>query len=109
MIARGAITMTTTFPWKPITALLFVSGATTAGAVYPAPRDPGITPPTASEPASVSTTTVVQLALESKADSRPPLTNVGIEEGEGDAPRAWSQGAAIPGVEYIWSRDAAHG
>jgi RNA polymerase sigma-70 factor (ECF subfamily) len=36
------------------------------------------------------------------------LTNGSVEEGTGDAPRAWTTGAEIPGVQYTWSRDAGH-
>ena len=71
-----------TSPWKPITALLLISGTTTAGAVSLA---------------------------QTKADAQPMLSNRGIEEGEGDIPKAWTKGAAIPGVEYIWSRTAHDG
>ena len=60
-------------------------------------------------PASVPATPVTRLDPEKKADARPLLTNGGVEEGGGDAPTAWSQGASIPNVEYIWSRGTAHG
>ena len=26
----------------------------------------------------------------------------------GDSPKAWSTGATIPGVEYVWSRETGH-
>ncbi len=35
------------------------------------------------------------------------LKNAGIEDGVGDAPASWTEGHAVPGVEYIWSRDTA--
>jgi RNA polymerase sigma-70 factor (ECF subfamily) len=35
------------------------------------------------------------------------LKNPGAEEGQ-DAPAAWSQGRAVPGVEYLWDRAAGH-
>lgn len=108
-LVEGEFTMTTTFPWKSSTALLLVGGTMTAGAVSLAQRVLETTPPAAPEPASVPATPVAQLAPERKADARPLLTNGGIEEGGGDAPRAWSQGASVPGVEYIWSRGTAHG
>jgi hypothetical protein len=36
-----------------------------------------------------------------------PLVNPGFEEGEAQ-PSGWAQGAAVPGVEYLWSKDVAH-
>ncbi len=32
------------------------------------------------------------------------LVNGDVETGDGDSPASWSQGAAIAGVEYAWSR-----
>jgi RNA polymerase sigma-70 factor (ECF subfamily) len=108
-LVEGEFAMTTTFPWKSIAAVVLVGGTMTAGAVSLAQRVLETAPPVASEPASVPATPVTRLALEGKADARPFLTNAGIEEGGGDAPKSWSQGASIDGVEYIWSRDTAHG
>ena len=108
-LIEGEFAMMTAFHRKLVTALLLVGGTITAGAVSLAQRVSETTPPAASEPASVPDTPVGRLAPEGKADARPLLTNGGIEEGGEDAPRAWSQGASIPGVEYIWSRGTAHG
>jgi RNA polymerase sigma-70 factor (ECF subfamily) len=57
-------------------------------------------PGTASEPA----TPTDRLESQGKADSRSLLTNGGVEDGVGDSPKAWTAGAMIPGVQYIWSR-----
>jgi RNA polymerase sigma-70 factor (ECF subfamily) len=108
-LVEGECAMATTFPWKSITALLLVGGAMTAGAGSLAQRALETPPPVAPEPAPVPATPVARLAPQGRAEARPLLTNRGIEEGEGDAPKAWSQGAPIPGVEYVWSRDTAHG
>jgi RNA polymerase sigma-70 factor (ECF subfamily) len=94
------MTMTTTFFWKSITAAALIGGTMTAGAVSLARRPPEPAPSAVPEPSSPP---------EEKAEARPMLANGGVEEGEKDAPRGWSRGAEIPGVEYIWDRDAAHG
>ncbi|MDR3618567.1 MAG: sigma-70 family RNA polymerase sigma factor, partial [Paludisphaera borealis] len=99
-LVEGEFTMTTTFFWKSITAALLAGGAMTAGAMSLARRPPEPTPAApVARPASEA----------KKAEAKPLLANGGFEEGEKDAPKGWSQGAKIPGVEYIWSRDAAHG
>ena len=48
-------------------------------------------------------------APQAKDDDRSILTNAGVEDGEGDSPRAWTSGATIPGVEYLWSREGHTG
>jgi hypothetical protein len=101
--------MTMTFPWNLITAVLLIGGTATAGAVSLDQRNPERTSPATSEPAAVPATPVAQVVPRTKADAKPMLTDNGIEEGEGDAPKHWSKDAAIPGVEYIWSRGTAHG
>jgi RNA polymerase sigma factor (sigma-70 family) len=108
-LVEGEFAMMTAFHWKLVAALLLVGGTMTAGAVSLAQRVLERIPPAASEPVSVPATPVARLAPEGKANARPLLTNGGIEEGGGDAPRAWSQGASIAGVEYIWSHGTAHG
>jgi RNA polymerase sigma factor (sigma-70 family) len=105
-LVEGELAMMTAFSWKSVAALLLVGGTVTAGAVSLAQRvsEPTTTPPVASKPEPAA-----RLAPQGKADAKLPLMNGGIEEGEGDAPKAWSKGASIPGVEYTWSRDTAHG
>jgi RNA polymerase sigma-70 factor (ECF subfamily) len=98
-----------TFPRKPLSVVLIISGTATAGAFSLAQRNLERTPPATPEPAAVPATPVAQVAPRTKADAKPMLTDAGVEEGEGDAPKHWSKGAAIPGVEYIWSRGTAHG
>ena len=43
--------------------------------------------------------------LSSAAAADSILSNAGCEEGK-DAPQAWSQGAKIPGVNYVWDKQA---
>ena len=62
-------------------------------------------PVVASEPA----TPTPLLASQAKAGRKTLLTNGGVEDGADDSPRAWTTGATIPGVEYIWSREAHTG
>jgi len=103
-LVEGESTMTTTFFWKSITAALLAGGAVTAGAMSLARRPPE--PPPAPIPTPAAP--VARPAPEAKAEAKSLLANGGVEEGEQDAPKSWSQGAKVPGVEYIWSR-AAHG
>ncbi|OJW08504.1 MAG: hypothetical protein BGO49_12490 [Planctomycetales bacterium 71-10] len=46
---------------------------------------------------------------EEKEEAKVPIRNAGVEEGAKDDPEAWSRGGEVAGVEYSWSRDAAHG
>ncbi len=95
-LVEGEIAMSAMIPWKSLAALVLLGGTATAGFVFrarPGPPD-GPAAPAPSAPG--------------KAGGTPLLTNGGVEEGAGDSPRAWSRGAAVPGVEYLWSR-TGHG
>jgi RNA polymerase sigma-70 factor (ECF subfamily) len=94
------MTMTMTFFWKSIAAAMLVGGATTAGALSLV-RQPLEPTPAASAPSPPP-------PPEKQAEAKSLLANGGIEDADKDAPKGWSKGAEIPGVQYIWSRNAAH-
>ena len=96
-LVEGECVMMSVFSWKSIAALLLVGGTLAAGSTLLVQQNPEVTP------------TAVALPAPKAASAPPMLTNGGIEDGEANAPQAWSQGAAVPGVEYLWSRDTAHG
>jgi RNA polymerase sigma-70 factor (ECF subfamily) len=100
-----------TLSWKSIAALLLLGGTVTAGVGSMAVRGPGsgagepAMPAVVPEPAHPT----ARPAPQAKAESRLLLTNAGAEDGEDDSPKAWTKGAAVPGVEYIWSREGHTG
>jgi len=47
------------------------------------------------------------LSLSRMPSAELTLANASMEEGD-NAPNGWQQGAAIPGVEYLWDRAAGH-
>jgi RNA polymerase sigma-70 factor (ECF subfamily) len=109
-LVNGELATMTTISWKSAAALLILGGTATAGAVSLALRAPyaGNAEPVAlvaARPATPETRPESQ----AKGEAKSLLANEGAEEGADDSPRAWSSGAKIPGVEYIWSRDSAHG
>jgi hypothetical protein len=96
-LVNGELATMSTISWKSIAVLLFFGGTVTAGVASLAARGPG---ERAGEPAG--------LAPQQKEASKSLLTNGGAEDAEGDSPKAWTMGAEIPGVEYVWSRDTGH-
>lgn len=90
--------MTAAKCWKPVALFLAVGGVTLA-LPFGRPAD-GAEPE--AKPAAAD--------AKPEADAERPslLTNGGVEEGE-EAPEAWTEGNKVPGVEYVWSRDAGHG
>jgi RNA polymerase sigma-70 factor (ECF subfamily) len=109
-LVNGELSIMATISWRSIALLLLLGGAVTTGVVSLAVQgsnagagEPAM-PVVASEPA----TPTIRLASQAKADRKSLLTNGGVEEGVGDSPTAWTAGAMIPGVEYIWSRDTGH-
>jgi RNA polymerase sigma-70 factor (ECF subfamily) len=109
-LVNGELSTMATISWKSIAVLLLLGGSVTAGVVSMALRDPGAEavvparPAVAPEPAPAPAPPPAPLASQEKAGGKPLLTNGGAEDGEDDSPRAWTTGATIPGVEYIWSR-----
>jgi RNA polymerase sigma-70 factor (ECF subfamily) len=103
-LANGELTMMATIPWKPIAALLLLGGTLTAGVVarVGSRREPVATPAAPLAP-------IAAAAPQAKPEARPLIVNGGVEKGDGDVPSSWSEGAAVPGVEYRWSRDAHTG
>jgi len=110
-LVNGELSMMATISWKSIAVLLLFGGSVTAGVVSLALRgsnagggEPAM-PVAATEPA----TPTPLLASQEKARRKTLLTNGGVEDGADDSPRAWTTGATIPGVEYIWSREGHTG
>ena len=96
---EGELAMIGTIPWRSVVPLMLLGGAVAAGAssfALKAPEAP------AGPPAAPG-------AGQSKAEDKSILANGGVEEGEGDSPKAWSRGAAVTGVTLTWSRDVGHG
>jgi RNA polymerase sigma-70 factor (ECF subfamily) len=110
-LVNGELSTMATLSWKSIAAVLLLGGTVTAGVGSLALRGAGAgaggpaTPAAAPEPAPPTP----QSAPQAKAETKSLLTNASIEDGEGDSPRAWTAGATIPGVEYIWSREGHTG
>jgi RNA polymerase sigma-70 factor (ECF subfamily) len=116
-LANGELATMTTLSWKSIAVLLLLGGSVTAGVASMALRGPGAGaiepaawPVVAAEPVAPA----APPAPQAKAGGKSLLTNGGLEEGEGDEPKAWTtgaipQGGTVPGVEYTWSRIAHTG
>jgi len=102
-LVEGELKMTM-LTGKSVAALLIVGGALGVGTVSLAQRVTNPPPP-----ASPALAPVAQVAQVAQAEAKPPLVNGGFEEGQKNAPSAWEEGAAVPGVEYLWSRTVAHG
>jgi len=109
-LVNGELSTMATISWKSIAVLLLLGGTVTAGVVSLARRgsDAGAGEPAMRVVASEPPTPTAELASQGKADNKSLLTNGGVEEGAGDSPKAWTAGATIPGVEYVWSRDTGH-
>ena len=84
-------------PWKTAALLLLGGGATVGLAAM---ARPGTGPHPAPRPGPPA---------QAKEEGRPLLANGGVEAGKGDVPEAWSRGARVPGVTYLWSREAHAG
>lgn len=109
-LVDGELTMTTVFPWKSVAALMLVGGVSVAGVASRGRK------------ATEDSPRAVAQVDAPKAEKKPPaaekgekargasiLSNGGVEEGKGDAPKGWSQGGEVPGVEYVWDRGEGHG
>jgi RNA polymerase sigma-70 factor (ECF subfamily) len=109
-LVNGELSMMATISWKSISILLLLGGSVTAGVVSLALRgsDAGVDEPAMLVVVSEPATPTAQLASQGKADRKSLLTNGGVEDGTGDSPKAWTVGAKVPGVQYIWSRDTGH-
>jgi RNA polymerase sigma factor (sigma-70 family) len=109
-LVNGELSLMAATSWKSIAVMLFVGGMATAGVGSLAVRssDAGAGEPVMRVAASEPATPAALPAAQEKADNRLLLINGGIEEGTGDSPQAWTAGAEIAGVEYIWSRATGH-
>ena len=105
-LVNGELSTMATISWKSIAILSLLGGTATAGVVSLALRDPGAGAGEAPRQAVAAPATPPE--SRGKGDGKSLLTNRGLEEAAGDSPKAWTSGAAIPGVEYLWSRDAGH-
>ena len=111
-LVNGDLATMTTISWKSVAVLLLFGGTVTAGVVTLAARsrDEGTDEPArlsgSGAPAQANPT--VRLASQGKERGKSLLANGGVEDAEGDSPKAWTEGAEIPGVEYVWSRDTGH-
>ncbi len=109
-LVYGELAMMAHLPWKSIAGLVLLGGSLTAGVVAMAPRQPGgKAAPTAAAPAPAPAPSPLPAPgaapeAPEKSDAPSLLVNGGVEDGQGDRPRGWKQGAAISGVEYSWSR-----
>ena len=108
-MVNGELSMMATLSWKSIAALLLVGGTVTAGVGAMAVRAAGAGRPSVPAVVPEPAPPAARPAPQAKDDDRSILTNAGVEDGEGDSPRAWSSGATIPGVEYLWSREGHTG
>ena len=111
-LVNGELSTMATTSWKSVAALLILGGTATAGAVSLALRgpDPGTAEPPMLVVAPPATPQARPAPQAKKADGKSLLANGDVEEAAGDdSPRAWTSGATIPGVEYLWSRDSVHG
>jgi RNA polymerase sigma factor (sigma-70 family) len=97
VLVNGELATMTTISWKSVAVLLFFGGTVTAGVLTLAARSP-----------EERTGETARLASQKKEGSKSLLSNGGAEDAKGDSPKAWTAGASIPGVEYIWSRDTGH-
>jgi RNA polymerase sigma factor (sigma-70 family) len=109
-LVNGELSTMATISWKSIAVLLLLGGTVTASVVSLALRgsDTGAGEPAMLVVASEPATPTAQPASQGKAVNKSFLTNGGVEDGAGDSPKAWTAGATIPGVEYVWSRDTGH-
>jgi RNA polymerase sigma-70 factor (ECF subfamily) len=109
-LASGELAPMATVWWKPIALVLLLGGGVATGVVSLAVRGPAAGTGEVARPgvASEPQTSALGTALQAKAEGSSLLANGDVEEGAGDSPAAWTVGASIPGVEYIWSRDTGH-
>jgi RNA polymerase sigma-70 factor (ECF subfamily) len=109
-LVNGGIATMAAISWKSIAVALLLGGSVTAGVLSLALRgtDAGAGEPAKHVVALEPAIQTARPALQGKADSKSLLTNGGVEEGKGDTPSAWTKGATIPGVKYLWSRDMGH-
>jgi RNA polymerase sigma factor (sigma-70 family) len=97
VLVNGELATMTTISWKSVAVLLFFGGTVTASVLTLAARSP-----------VERTGEMPRLASQEKEGSKSLLSNGSAEDAKGGSPRAWTAGASIPGVEYIWSRDTGH-
>jgi len=95
-LVDGELAMMVTLSWKSFVAPCLVGASLTAGVALMAAHAPG----GGDGPKALPSPTT--------AAGKSLLANGGVEEGEGDAPRAWSVGPSIPGVSLTWDRAAGH-
>jgi RNA polymerase sigma-70 factor (ECF subfamily) len=110
-LVNGELSNMATLSWKSIAAVLLLGGTVTAGVGAMALQGAGVGAGGPATPAAAAELPppTPRSAPQAKAETKSLLTNAGVEDGEGDSPRVWTAGAAIPGVEYIWSREGHAG
>ena len=96
-LVDGELAMMAT-PWKSIGVLFLLGGSVTAGMATLAARE-SAGPMVAQTPAAPK----ARSESPAKAESRSILVNGGVEEAKDESPKGWSEGADVPGVEYLWS------
>ncbi len=109
-LVQGELTMMSMSTWKWVTVVLVVCGGMGTGAMALAQRrsskhtdDPAVPPAILTTP-----TATVPAPAQARHEVRNLLANGDVEAGAGKSPEGWTTGARIPGVEYLWSRDAGH-
>jgi RNA polymerase sigma-70 factor (ECF subfamily) len=111
VLLNGELSTMATISWKSIAVLLLLGATVTTGVAsltLPASDAAAAEPTMPLVADSEPVTATILLASQQKAESKSLLANSGVEEGAGDSPKAWTAGATIPGVDYIWSRDTGH-
>jgi RNA polymerase sigma factor (sigma-70 family) len=102
-LVNGELAMMAT-PWKSIGVLFLLGGSVTAGMATLAVRE-GAGPAVAQAPAGPK----AKPESQAKAEVKSILANGGVEEGKDESPRVWTEGAEVPGVEYLWSHSGHEG
>jgi RNA polymerase sigma-70 factor (ECF subfamily) len=96
-LVNGELATMSAISWKSIAVLLVLGGTVTAGVATLAARG---TDEKAGKPVALAP----QAQEQKKETSKSLLANGGVEDADGESPKAWVTGAEIPGVQYIWGR-----
>ncbi len=95
-LVDGELAMMVTLSWKSFVAPCLVGASLTVGVALVTARAPG----GGDGPKALSSPTT--------AAGKSLLANGSVEEGEGDAPQAWTVGPPVPGVSLTWDRASGH-
>ena len=107
-LVDGELAMIVLTPWKWAAALLLGGGSIAAGAAAVALGRPPNTLMTEAPPIARPAAVVPPAPRPVEGEVESLLTNGGLEEGDGDAPEGWLEGADVTGVRYVWDRETAH-